>query len=938
MNQKNNILILLLFISFSCFSQNTIKDTLLPKNTKITYGTLENGLTYYIYPTDFVKNMASFYIIQNVGSILENDNQSGLAHFLEHMAFNGTNHFEGKSLLNTLEKHGAVFGRNINAYTGFEETVYNIDNIATDEEGLVDTCLLVLEDWADGLSLTETEIDAERAVIKEEWRSRQNGPYRVFQAMMPEMYNHSKFAERMPIGSMDIVENFEYKALRDFYKNWYRTDLQAIAIVGDVNVAALEAKIKERFSKIRAIEKPYIRTNMAIPDNKEPLFKLVLDQEISNSKISYFIKHANSLKDETVSDLEASMHRIIALNILGTRLSELSQKPDTPFLKASFSYKNLNRLTSQFSINIVPKPDKQVAAFESVLTEFMRAKKHGFTQSEIDRTITLVKSSYENYIDKEDEQSHNSIIRKIQANYLENKTMTDASGEFELVKQILEGVNSNILKSTLNELYTEENRVILVTGVINEHNIEKEEALKLIAATEQKDIEAYVDEFESKNLLENIVINEGAITKEIKHSEIEATTFVLSNGVKVHYKYANKNKNEVKLTAISDGGSSLYADSDQPSLTFTTIIASQSGLGQFSLTDLRKLLVGKRASVKAGISGLSESISGSALTKDIETLFQLTYLQFIAPRFDKEIYDIIITNQENSLKTRYNDIANLKRDSLTIALYGENNSKARIFNQKYIDEISFERLQEIYKERFNNISDFEFYIVGDIGEKDLKPLLEKYIASIKGIKRPEKWKDNSVAWKKNVIDKDIFIEMNTPQASVNIQFKNNFKYSVKNSILTALLGDVLQLRYTETLRENEGGTYGASVEANMYEKPNETVQLSIGFGCDPAKAESLIPIVYQEIEKIKNGAILQDDIDKTIKNYLKSRVENKNYNQYYYSQLYVFITKGYNIDDAKNYEDILNGITKKDLQKFSNNFFGKKVKSYEIVFKPNNVN
>ena len=937
MKKKIQISIFLCLVTFLTVAQNKFKDIAIPETKEITYGTLENGMTYYIYPTDFVKDRASYYIIQNVGSILESDAQCGLAHFLEHMAFNGTEHFAGKGILDTLEKHGAVFGKHINAYTGFDETVYNISNIPTNVDGLIDTSLLILEDWANGLVLKESEIDAERGVIKEEWRSRQNAQMRVFQSFMPEKYNYTKYAKRVPIGSMDVIANFKYEELRDFYRDWYRTDLQAIAVIGDVNVEEIEAKIKERFSKIPAIQNPIPREEVIIPYHKEPLFKLVVDKEVSTARISFQMKHANSLKSETAYDLQQSMYRMIALNIIASRINELLQKPETPFLAAAYSYQKLNRSSSNFMLTVIPKPNKQKEALRATLKELMKAKTHGVTTSEIERTITLIKASYENFIEKQDEQSHKAILNVIQAHYLENKTMSDVKGEYVLIQEILKTVNSDVLKATLNKLYTKDNRVLLVTGVVGEDNLEKEEALQLISKVENEVTEAYIDTFSGKSLMEGIEIKKGAIIKEEKEKEINATIFTLSNGVKVYYKYANKNKNQFRVVGVSDGGSSLYKDIDQPSLNFATTIASQSGLSIFSLTDLNKILTGKTANVQARIDGLTENISGASLTKDAETLFQLMYLKFTAPRFDKEIYDIFMNNLSNSLETRYNEVQNVKRDSLTFAIYGKNNPKARVLNQKFIEDISFERLKEIYKERFYNISDFKFYIVGDIDEKVLKPYLERYIASINGRGIKESWKDNSVSWIESTIDKDIYIEMKTPKAAVNIKFKNSFKYSLKNSILASLLRDVLQLRYTEILREGEGGTYGASVRASLSQKPTAKVQLSISFNCDPSRVESLIPLVYKEIEKIKKGEILQEDIDKSIKNYIKTRIDSKNFNIYSYSQLYMYFTEGYNIDDPKNYELILNKITKKDFQKFVNKFMNKNVKSYEIVFKPKKV-
>ena len=412
------------FLSFSTFAQEVDLEAPLPVNQKIKKGVLENGMTYYIYSTDVTKNVASYYIIQNVGSVLENDNQQGLAHFLEHMAFNGTKNFAGKGILNTLQKHGAVFGKDINAYTSFDETVYNLDNIPT-KDGLVDTALLVLNDWSNYLLLTEEEIDAERGVIKEEWRTRQNGQMRVLQQTLPVMFGNSKYANRLPIGLMDIVENFEYKALRDFYHDWYRTDLQAIAVVGDIDVDEIEQKIIKQFSSIPAVENPKERFLVEIPDHKEMLYTMGMDEEITTSNIAFSINHPRSLADQTVKDLKESLINNLMVSMLSSRISEVTENPEAPFMAARFNFGNFVRTKKQLSLTVYPKPNQQQEAFKEALTELNRAVKFGFTEAEMNRKIAEIKNSYETQISKINDFSHKRIISAIQQNYLENKTMTD---------------------------------------------------------------------------------------------------------------------------------------------------------------------------------------------------------------------------------------------------------------------------------------------------------------------------------------------------------------------------------------------------------------------------------------------------------------------------------------------------------------------------------
>lgn len=412
LNKQKIGLVFLLIIGNLFFSnaQNFKSSDPLVVNQKVKKGVLPNGMTYYIYPTAVNKNTASYYIIQNVGSILENDQQKGLAHFLEHMAFNGTKHFEGKGILNTLQKQGAVFGRNINAYTSTDETVYNLDNIPSQDGSVVDTCLLVLHDWSNFLSLTNAEIDAERGVITEEWRTGQDAGKRIYNQLSPYYYNNSLYAQRSPIGDMDIVKNFDYQVLKDFYKDWYRPDLQAIAIVGDVNADEIEAKIKKLFADIPVPQNPKKRFEVAIPENDTPTFKLALDKEISTSGITYMIRHTAEKPTGTFADLQKSTPRRIAFSIVNNRLSEMAQKQECPFKGAQVNYQNYTRLNDILYIGVSPKPNQQAAAFTTVMNEWVRACKFGFSKGEIERAVAENISGYENYLEKLNEISHKSVI------------------------------------------------------------------------------------------------------------------------------------------------------------------------------------------------------------------------------------------------------------------------------------------------------------------------------------------------------------------------------------------------------------------------------------------------------------------------------------------------------------------------------------------------
>ncbi|MCF8275007.1 MAG: insulinase family protein [Flavobacteriaceae bacterium] len=932
------ILILSITIFFALnslsFSQSINYKNTLPLDETIKKGVLSNGMTYYIKSTDVVKDAASYYIIQNVGSVLENDDQQGLAHFLEHMAFNGTENFPGKGILNTLQKHGAVFGKDINAYTSFDETVYNLSNIPT-KDSLVDTCLTILKDWSNYLLLTDEEIDAERGVIKEEWRTRQNGQMRLFQTSLPITFNHSKYADRLPIGLMSVVEGFDYKALRDFYHDWYRTDLQAIAIIGDVDVNNIEQKIIEKFSKIPAIENPKERIVIDIPENDEMLYSLGTDPEVSTANITFGIRQKKSLETETVADLKRSLLESMATSMLAARISEKSQKPEATFLGARVGYGQMSRTSNSFSITVYPKPNQQKEAFQEVLAEVIRAVKYGYLKPEIDRAIAKMTSSYENQIAKRNDISHRQIERTIQNDFLNNRTMTDIEKEYDIAKQILSTLTQEELHNAIKRLYAKNNRYLNVTGVEDQENLTENQAKQIISAVENDaTLEPYSEALDGKTLVSNLNIKPGTITTTETNSETNATTYVLSNGIKVHYKFVDKEKDKVSLNAISYGGTSLLNDDDLPSASLVGNLIQMSGLGDFTATDLQKVLAGKTASVRTSIDDIEETLSGASNTKDVETMLQLVHVYFVKPRFDEQAFKVLESNINNYIIRRSKDLGEKMRDSLTIALYGKNNPKERIFNQDYANDISFEKIKSIYNERFADASDFEFFIVGDVKEEQLKPFLETYVASLPTKNTKETFKDNGSEWIANNIDQDIYLTMEDPKATVNIAYKKEMPYTKNNVIYTNALGDILQLRVVETVREAEGGAYSPRANASFSREPKSQVYVSFRFDCNPDMADKLVDIVNAELHKIADGIINDDDLNKTRTNFIKERQQAKDKNDYDMQWLSSYFRYDEDINNPENFENIVNTMSKNDIQEIAKQVLDGSGKSFEIVFKP----
>lgn len=920
-------------LTYTATAQNINLNAPLPVDQSIRKGVLPNGLTYYIKSTDVVKDAASYYIIQNVGSILENDDQQGLAHFLEHMAFNGTKNFEGKSMLDGFQKQGLLFGRDINAYTSFDETVYNINNIPTKPE-LIDKGLLVLHDWCNYLSLTEEEIDAERGVIKEEWRTSQSGQMRLYQTSLPITFNNSKYAARLPIGLMSIVESFEYKALRDFYHDWYRTDLQAIAIIGDVNVDEIETKIKKLFSKIPAVNNPRARFTVEIPENDQLLYSLGMDKEISTASIDFGIRHKKSLADQTVNDLRTSLLEWMVNSMTTARLSEKAQNPEASFLQAKFTYGSISRANNGLGMQVVPKPGKQQQAFAEVLSEVVRAAKFGYNASEIERTIKEISNYYETAIAKKDDQPHRQIIGSIQGDYLNNVTISDIEKEYDIAKQFLAKLTPEAVHNTIKRLFSKNNRYINITGVEGQDNLTEEQVNQIITDVENDPrITAYTDSFAGKTLMSGLEIKAGSITNTEKNNELNSTTYSLSNGMKVHYKFVDKQKNTVSLNAISYGGISLIKDEDIPSAELMGYLIQASGLGDFSATDLPKVLAGKTANVSPGLGRITESIQGSSSTKDVETMLQLTHLYFENPRFDWQAYKVLQDGISNYILSKSRDIGEQMKDRITTTLYGDSHPRKRVWNQSFVNDASFDQMKAVYLERFENPSDFEFYIVGDVKAEQLEPLLSKYVASLPTSDRKENFKNNNVNWKSDKVDEDVFLAMEDPKASVNIAFKVTNDFTIKNELVAKALGDIMQLRLTETLREEEGGVYSPRALAFLQKEPMVLSYMSVSFDCNPDLAEKLIGIVHSELTKLAKGDISVEDLQKTLTNYKKVRQEAKNNNRYDMTLLTTFYRDGYNMNEAKNFEEIVNNLTKNDIQALAKKLV-KKGKSFEIVFKP----
>ena len=933
---KNLIFFVLTFLLISNTSNAQYDlNAPVPIDPEIRTGVLVNGLTYYIRHNQEPKERASFYIIQNVGAILEDDSQDGLAHFLEHMAFNGTKHFPGKEVISSLEKHGIAFGRNINAYTTQDETVYNISNVPVGPEGLMDTCLLILHDWSNFLLLEEEEIDSERGVISEEWRTRRDANFRTRSKTMPALLNNSKYAERDVIGELPVIQGFEYDELRRFYHDWYRTDLQAIAVVGDFDAAEMEQKVIELFSKIPAVDNPKERYEVSIEPKAETTFALALDRENPQSSVAMYVRHeATPSADKNHNTLKTNYMRSLIRIMIGTRISELLQKGNPPFINGSVRFSDYPRTASLMSLSTTAKENEEAIAFEAILTEVERVKRFGFTEGELGRAKTSVLLSYENYYKQRDKISHDSYCKEIARLYLENDPMPGIEYEFEFVKEIIPSITNEELSAYFISQYTDENRVVIVSGPEKDgvKHLTEEEAFAIIEKVENdNEITAYIDEVVSSSLVESLPV-EAKVVSEKMLADLGAVEWTLSNNTKVVYRYANYNKTQVALSSYSKGGSSLYGVSDLPTVNMTADFASAFGVGNYDVISLQKALTGKSVNVNMGISGLSESIAGTCRTEDFETMMQLAYLHFEQPRFDEEAYNALMARYKAFVSNMGNDPKKIMSDSLS-AIRSNYHERNLVFDAEYLEKVSFERMKEVYLERFSNASDFTFFIVGDIEEETAKELVTKYLGAISSSNEQENWVDNKVNGPKGITKKTIPLKMSEPKATVQIFYNNKLAYTPENRIGLSYISAILRLRYTESIREKEGGTYGVGVKASMSKNPKSKGNITIQFDCDPDRADDLIPLVYAEIDKMLEVGSSSEDIEKTRRNILKSRAESKEKNSYWMNNIRGYYINGTNMALPENYEDVVESMSAKDIKKLAKKFF-KKADQIEVVFVP----
>ncbi|KUJ63452.1 hypothetical protein AR687_01825 [Flavobacteriaceae bacterium CRH] len=922
----------LLFILLIGLKSNAQFSTTIPLNEEVASGTLKNGMKYYVLHNEWPKDRVSFYFAQNVGAILENDDQNGLAHFLEHMAFNGTQNFEGKGIIDMLEKKGVRFGADINAYTAQDQTVYNLSNVPSTDAKLVDSCLLVLHDWSGFLSLKDTEIDAERGVIREEWRTRRDSDFRLRLETDKILYKGSKYAKRDVIGDLNIINKFDYKVLRDYYKKWYRPDLQSVIVVGDVDVKEVEQKIIALFSTIEMPKNAAERYYVAVPKNKEMEYVLAKDKEAQETSIVlYFKKDFDKVKNNET--IRRDLINSLCADMMNRRYQEFIQNNETAVLNMATGASEVSRLTDSYSLYVVPKNNKTAAGFKELMIETERAVRYGFTQKELDRNKESTVSYYENLLQNKDKINSDELSEELVNYFLKATPFESVQKQYENIKNRLQTITLSEVNEAVKKLQTADNMVLAVTGPDKTDVIypSKNDYLNIIKEVKGMPLEKYNETNTDEPLIKE-ELKGSSVSKEFAVAGITgAKGYVLANGAKIILYPTTLAKDEVLFSAFSKGGNSLVKTEDIPSSQIAVSLVESSGLGAFKSTDLQDKLNGKIVNLKPYITELTEGFKGSSNQKDIETLMQLLYLYFEHPRFDKDSYSRMLTGFNNSLENALNTNPKVFQDTIS-QLSSNHNKRIPLFNAEFIKQLSFEKASEIYKERIQNASDFTFVFTGNLPENTLS-LIEKYIGSIASdINKKENFTDNHIEPADGISKQLLVREMNVPKASVYIKFVNQFPYTYKNGFCLYILSELLSKKYMDLIREEEGGSYGVNVGSSTSKLPKDEYSMTINFDSDPEKEEKLTKIVYEQIDLIQKKEPKEEDIQSIKNTILKSRAEKVLSNGFWLSNLNSMMLNNEAFKDDVIYKKTLNEINAEDLKVFAKQFFAAP-KTVEVIMK-----
>ena len=860
-----------------------------PVDKEVRIGKLDNGLTYYIRHNEYPKNQVDFYIAQKVGSILEEDDQRGLAHFLEHMCFNGTKNFPGNSMVKWLESVGVKFGYNLNAYTSIDETVYRISSVPTERIGVQDSCLMILSDWADGLLLNGKDIDEERAVIHEEWRSQLPPNMRILEKLLPELYPDSRYGHRLPIGTMEVVDHFPHQALRDYYEKWYRPDLQGIVVVGDIDVDRIEGKIKELFSKIEKPVNPAERVYYPVADNEKPIVAFGSDKEQDKYVAQIMFKYdalPDSLKG-TMADVTTAYLLDMAQMMLQIRLNELGQKADAPFAAASAFYGEfiMAKTKQAFQFAMLPKGNSFDEGLKAVYREALRAKRGGFTATEYARCRTEYLSQLEKAYNNRNQQENKTLAESYVRNFIDKKPIPGIETEYQMMSMIVNQIPVEAVNQVFSQIVSDKNLVVLGMMPAREGEAcpKDEDILALLSLVEAENIAPYVDNVKDEPLVSELPAA-GKVVKENMLSDFGAKEWILSNGAKVILKKTDFKADEISMMAVAKGGTSVYGNDKAADLMFMPAVLEQHGLGSFTNSELTKLMAGKQVSLKVSLDDYVRRLSGNTTPKDLKTYMEMIYMTFTGLTVTPDefiamqnLYKGVIQNQAQNPNFVF-------QKKVQEFLYSSPNKQ--VFGVSDIEKANREDILSIIREQLANAAEFTFVFSGNFDEAELKALVEQYIATLPSVKgKKQELKHNpAVEIKSGNEEKEFSLKMEVPQGSAAVIISGKMPYSFKNRLMASMSAQIISARLLSEVREKEGAVYSIYTQGSQDRLSEVSVVYQTIFQVKPEKKDRALEIIRSEFEKLAKETPVEE-LDKVKEFMVKQITGDEQTNSYWCSMM-----------------------------------------------------
>lgn len=927
------LLVISLILSQSAFAQSRLEEKL-PVDPKVRIGKLSNGLTYYIRKNVKPEKKIELRLIVNTGSVLEDDDQQGLAHFTEHMAFNGSKNFEKNDIVSFLQSIGVEFGADLNAYTGFNETVYILP-IPTEKKENIEKAFQILEDWASTIAFDATELDKERGVVLEEERLGKGAEDRMFRVTYPKMFEGSIYANRLPIGKADVIKSFKPDVIKRFYTDWYRPNLMAVAVVGDIDPAEAERLIKHHFEKLKNPAKERPRTLADVPARKKSEGLVVTDKEATNHVVEIYYPYKKAKEETTVGDYREYLVRRLLTSMLSQRMQELTQKANPPFVFGASNISGWARGFEGYGSFAYLSKDGPEPAIQALVQENERARKFGFTTAELDRTKKMLFKAIERSYNERDKTESANLIDEYVRHFLENEPIPGIENEFTYYKEFLDGITlEEVNKYTAKSIPpVTDSKLVLLTGP-EKSDFKMPSNEELLAMTEnagKTDIKPYEEKAIASSLMEKTPAP-GKIVSEKENKTIGTTTLTLGNGVNVILKPTDFKNDQVVMSASRFGGQYLFDPKDRFSAEYASTLVSQMGVGEFSPIDMRKVLAGKNAGVSTRISGLSESVSGQCSAVDLETMLQLTHLYFTHPRQDSELFSSFVTKQQALYQNMTSDPQFTFQDSLFKILYKDHVWAPRLPKAENFAKIDQQRALEIYKERFGNANGFTFVLVGKFDLETIKPLLAAYLGSLPSTGKTSTFKDVGLRPATGPLKKEVK-KGTEPKSFIRLFWNGEAPYSDEEQFKLQALAELLNIKLIETLREDLGGVYSGGIYASLNKYPYGNYSIGASLPCGPENVDKLITATLAEIEKVKTSGPQEADLDKVKETWKQQYLVNVKDNNYWARQLLQSAEMGTNPEGILAYEKRVDALTVKDLQASANKYLDTK-KFVQIVLNP----